>query len=200
MDTQCLSGGWTSSWDSGCCARSSREGRRWLMTSCLHLSQPRDGFGSPEATFSPPWEVQRGNAAAWTQILNVLFAPPPVDKEGRSVFSQSDVSSQSGAEMQSAAMQSSPVTFRWQRDILYLSAFKETAGLAACWQRKSTPFLCRTSLQMFTGTKHKRQLSVICLWSLKICKSLIKFTVKMGTVWRYKQSTKTTTSCLQMFC
>lgn len=102
------------------------------MTSCLHLSQPRDGFGSPEARFSPPLRGSKGKRGCLNTNLECAFCSPPVDKEGRSVFSQSDVSSQSGAEVQSAAMQSSPVTFRWQRDILYLSAFKETAGLAAC--------------------------------------------------------------------
>lgn len=185
--------------------------QRLLCTVLLGGKKVADGFLPPSVTTArwlwQPWSDvfaslrgSKGKRGCLNTNLECAFYSPPVDKEGRSVFSQSDVSSQSGAEMQSAAMQNSPVTFRWQCDILYLSAFKETAGLAACWQRQSTPFLCRTSLQMFTGTKHKRQLSVICLWSLKICKSLIKFTVKMGTVWRYNQSTKTTTSCLQMFC
>lgn len=41
---------------------------------------------------------------------------------------------------------------------------------------------------------------MICLWSLKICKSLIKFTVKMGPVWRYYQSMKTDVLLAQILC
>lgn len=42
-------------------------------------SHKRDRTSDPGATLSRPQEVQMGNAAAWTQILNVLFAffPPP---------------------------------------------------------------------------------------------------------------------------
>lgn len=127
----------------------------------------------------------------------------PVDKERRSllVTATFPVSREQRCKVQ-PCKGAQPLS--GGRAIFYIYQLsKETAGLAVCWQRESTPFLCCTSLQTFTGTKHKRHSFVICLWSLKICKSLIKFIVtadrKLGAVWGYYQSTNTTAPCSQMF-
>lgn len=159
-------------WDSGCCVGPLC---RWLPACTCHN---RVTASAPlTQRFCLP-ERFNGETRSPEQILNVLFA---LDKEGCSLCESKrallSVWSRENCKVQPC--KGAPATFRWRGDILYLSAFKRTC-LAVCWQRQSSPFLCRTSLQMFTGAKHKRHLSVICWWSLKMCKSLIKFTVMGG--------------------
>lgn len=121
-----------------------------MVTAAWRHQQPRHD----------PSPSQRGSAA-WTQILNALiffFPPPLVDKEGCSLLGNATFPLSQEHRCKVQPCKAKAIFYIYQLS-------KETAGLAVCWQRQSTPFLYSTSPPMFTGTKQERRWSVICLWS-----------------------------------
>lgn len=156
---------WVTRWSGGLGLASAL--KIYVQTSCLHVSPACDRTGDPDETLSRPREVQMGNAAAWTQILNMLFAffPSPGDKESCSLLGKATfpLSQEQRCKAQPCKA-TPPLSGSWAIFYIYQLS-KESAGLAVCWQRQSAPFLYSTSPWMFTGTQHKRHSPVICLQS-----------------------------------
>lgn len=109
------------------------------------------------------WELQLPEHRSWMCFL--LFFPPPVDKEGCSLLVKATFPLSQEQRCKAQPCKAAPtLSGTWAIFYIYQLS-KETAGLAVCWQRQSTPFLYSTSPWMFTGTKHKRHSPVICLQS-----------------------------------
>lgn len=133
----------------------------YVRTSCLQVSEARDPIGGPDATLSLPQEVHLPEHKYWMCFL--LVSPPPVDKKDRSLLVKATFPLRQGQRCKAQPCKATP-PLSGGRAIFYIYQLsKETAGLAVCWQRQSTPFLYSTSPWMFTGTKHERRSPVICL-------------------------------------
>lgn len=117
----CLSECCVPSWDRGCCTDppGREEGGPWLPACVCHNGVTASAALTCRVRLPERFkgETRLPEHKPWMCFL--LFFPSPVDKEGRSLLVKA---------MLPAATQSSRATFRWQADILYLSAFKRN-----CW-------------------------------------------------------------------
>lgn len=131
------------------------------VPSVCKVSQTRDRTGTQTWRERFEWETQH---KSWTWVLLFFSYPPPtVDKEGPSLLVKATfpLSQEQRCKAQPCKA-TSPLS--GGRAIFYIYQHsKETASLAVCWQRQSTPFLYSPSPRMFTGTKHKCRPPVICL-------------------------------------
>lgn len=166
----CLSECCVPSWDRGCCTDppGREEGGPWLPACVCHNGVTASAALTRRVRLPERFkgETQLPEHKPWMCFL--LFSPSPVDKEGRSLLVKA-MFPLSWKQRCKVQPRKAAAPLSGGRPIFYIYQLsKETAGLAVCWQRQSTSFLCCTSLQMFTGTKHKRHSSVICLQSLKM--------------------------------
>lgn len=132
-----------------------------LRPDVLAAPRPRrDAFTSPRGS-----NGKRSCLNTNLEYAFWFFSLPPADKESCSLLVEATLPlSQEQRCKAQPCKATPPLSGSWAIFYIYQLS-KETAGLAVCWQRQSTPFLYSTSPWMFTGTKHKRRSPVICLQS-----------------------------------